>query len=73
MRQLIAALVFVVGMACAPATAAESVDLELVLLADASRSIDDAEIRFQRQGYAARSPTPRCWTRSPRASSSASP
>jgi hypothetical protein len=33
--------------------AAESVDLELVLLADASRSIDDGEIRFQRQGYAA--------------------
>lgn len=34
------------------AIAAEEVDLELVLLADASRSIDDAEIRFQRQGYA---------------------
>jgi hypothetical protein len=31
---------------------AESVDLELVLLADASGSIDDAEIHFQRQGYA---------------------
>jgi len=28
------------------------VDVELVLLADASTSIDDAEIRFQRQGYA---------------------
>ena len=28
------------------------VDLELVLLADGSRSIDDAEIRFQRDGYA---------------------
>lgn len=28
------------------------VDLELVLLADATGSIDDAEIRFQRQGYA---------------------
>lgn len=36
-----------------PAEAAESVDLELVLLADASGSIDDGEIRFQRQGYAA--------------------
>ena len=36
-----------------PARAAEPVDLELVLLADASRSIDDAEIRFQRQGYVA--------------------
>jgi len=32
---------------------AEDVDLELVLLADASGSISDAEIRFQRQGYAA--------------------
>lgn len=31
----------------------ERVDLELVLLADASRSIDDGEIRFQREGYAA--------------------
>ncbi len=28
------------------------VDLELVLLADASGSIDQAEIRFQRRGYA---------------------
>jgi hypothetical protein len=53
MRQLIAALVLVVGMPGASAPAADSVDLELVLLADASRSIDDAEIRFQRQGYAA--------------------
>lgn len=36
------------------ATAAElEVDVELVFLADASRSIDDEEIRFQRQGYAA--------------------
>jgi hypothetical protein len=34
-----------------PATATE-VDLELVLLADASGSIDEGEIRFQRQGYA---------------------
>jgi hypothetical protein len=34
-----------------PATAQE-VDLELVLLADASGSIDEGEIRFQRQGYA---------------------
>jgi hypothetical protein len=37
-----------------PVQAAEiEVDVELVLLADASRSIDDEEIRFQRQGYAA--------------------
>jgi Protein of unknown function (DUF1194) len=32
--------------------ALEPVDLELVLLADASGSIDEAEVRFQRQGYA---------------------
>ncbi len=31
---------------------AEEVDLELVLLADSTGSIDDAEIRFQRKGYA---------------------
>jgi Protein of unknown function (DUF1194) len=38
----------------APVRAQESVavDLELVLLADASGSIDDAEIRLQREGYA---------------------
>ena len=53
MRQVIAAVVFSVATLGAHAAAAESVDLELVLLADASRSIDDAEIRFQRQGYAA--------------------
>lgn len=35
-----------------PAAAQTAVDLELVLLADATGSIDDAEIRFQRQGYA---------------------
>jgi hypothetical protein len=35
-----------------PAAAPTEVDLELVLLADATGSIDDAEIRFQRQGYA---------------------
>jgi hypothetical protein len=32
--------------------AAEDVEVELVLLADASGSISEAEIRFQRQGYA---------------------
>jgi Protein of unknown function (DUF1194) len=31
---------------------AQSVDLELMLLADASRSIDDGEIQLQRRGYA---------------------
>jgi hypothetical protein len=53
MRQLIAPLMVLICVLEAREAAAETVDLELVLLADASRSIDDAEIRFQRQGYAA--------------------
>jgi hypothetical protein len=39
-------------LSLSPCTAQEQVDLELVLLADASGSIDDDEIAFQRQGYA---------------------
>lgn len=35
-----------------PVRAEAVVDLELVLLADATGSIDEAEIRFQRRGYA---------------------
>ncbi|MEM9628882.1 MAG: DUF1194 domain-containing protein [Pseudomonadota bacterium] len=47
------ALVFTIAIGMVSnVLAAEEVDLELVILADASRSIDDAEIRFQRQGYA---------------------
>ena len=38
---------------------AQDVELELVLLADASGSIDAAEIRFQRQGYASAITDPR--------------
>lgn len=45
---LVAALLLTSG-----AAAAEPVDLELVLAADASGSIDDGEIRLQREGYAA--------------------
>lgn len=40
------------AMLIAAPARAEEVDLELVLLADASGSIDINEIRFQRQGYA---------------------
>ncbi len=47
MRALVLALWFF-----ATAARAEPVDLELVLLADASGSIDQGEIRFQREGYA---------------------
>jgi hypothetical protein len=41
-----------IALAVTPSLANEAVDLELVLLADASGSIDDREIEFQRQGYA---------------------
>ncbi|MCG8545256.1 MAG: DUF1194 domain-containing protein [Alphaproteobacteria bacterium] len=52
----ISGLGFSVGIATADT---QAVDLELVLLADASHSIDDAEIQFQRQGYAAAITHPR--------------
>ena len=42
-----------VALALTLAVAQQSVDLELVLLADASQSIDDGEIALQREGYAA--------------------
>lgn len=54
MRRALIGLLFWCGVT-APigmAAAQTAVDLELVLLADASRSIDDAEIAFQRRGYA---------------------
>jgi hypothetical protein len=48
-----ALLLVVLGATAAQAQPArERVDLELVLLADATGSIDDAEIRLQRRGYA---------------------
>ena len=51
MQRLILAVLVACGLAAAPASA-EQVDLELVLLADASGSIDEEEIRFQRDSYA---------------------
>ncbi len=53
-RRIVAAILWM-GLAVppvAPGLAAEAVDIELVLLVDASRSIDDGELRFQREGYA---------------------
>jgi len=44
--------VFFLLILSAAAASAQDVDLELVLLADASGSIDDSEIAFQRNGYA---------------------
>ena len=43
---------FLTILALAVPATAQDVELELVLLADASGSIDAGEIRFQRQGYA---------------------
>ena len=40
------------AQATRPSTGQTEVDLELVLLADATGSIDNSEIRFQREGYA---------------------
>ncbi|MEM6461015.1 MAG: DUF1194 domain-containing protein [Pseudomonadota bacterium] len=48
----IAILLVAISLQIGPAWAETETDLELVLLADASGSIDDAEIRFQRRGYA---------------------
>jgi hypothetical protein len=47
-----AIVVLVLVLLSAATARAEDVDLELVLLADASGSIDDSEIAFQRGGYA---------------------
>jgi hypothetical protein len=47
----IVALTLTLGV-FSPAIAAEEVDLELVLAADGSGSIDDEELRLQREGYA---------------------
>ncbi|MEM9048108.1 MAG: DUF1194 domain-containing protein [Pseudomonadota bacterium] len=53
MRHLVTLLFLGFGFlpAIADAEPNEEVDLELVLLADATGSIDAAEIRFQREGY----------------------
>lgn len=50
-RKIIAMALLLASMA-GTAQAQQRVDLELVLLADATGSINEAEIRFQRQGYA---------------------
>jgi hypothetical protein len=52
MRWIVLVTVIAAALGAGVARAEDEVDLELVLLADASRSIDNAEILFQRQGYA---------------------
>jgi len=49
---MIRGLALALALLVSPAAAETEVDLELVLLADATGSIDAAEIRFQREGYA---------------------
>ena len=54
MRYLVAAILIAAGFGWShPKAAAESVDLELVLAADGSGSIDPQEFKLQRAGYAA--------------------
>lgn len=54
LKSIVGAIALIVHMMTGLAAgASEAVDLELVLLADASGSIDAAEIQFQRHGYAA--------------------
>lgn len=53
MKRLVALLIlFAALFAAPPLVAAEKVDTELVLAADGSGSIDDDELRLQREGYA---------------------
>ena len=53
MRSLLGVLVFAAGAFLAAPAPAADVDLEVVLAADVSRSIDDGEFELQRKGYAA--------------------
>lgn len=52
MRHFLSGWLAAAALAVAAPAAAQEVDLELVLLADASGSIDRDEILFQRRGYA---------------------
>ena len=49
----LASLMLAAGIFGGGAARAETVDVEIVLAADVSRSIDDEEFKLQRQGYAA--------------------
>ena len=59
MKTAVAGLAMLACLVCGGAARAESVDLLLVLAADVSRSIDDAEFNLQRKGYAAALSDPR--------------
>jgi Protein of unknown function (DUF1194) len=59
MRPAVAAILSLVFFSFAPRLSAEGVDLEVILAADVSRSIDDGEFELQRKGYAAALSDPR--------------
>lgn len=62
MRAVAFALILVAATTTAssrPAAAAEPVDVALVLVSDVSRSVDDAEFRMQKEGYASAFNDPR--------------
>lgn len=60
MRQaLLGVLIAITLPGFAPSSRAETVDLQLVLAADVSRSVDEDEFHLQRQGYAAAMTNPR--------------
>ena len=62
MRPALAAIVFMVLSSFAGESRGAGVDLEVILAADVSRSIDDAEFDLQRKGYAAALTDPRVLT-----------
>jgi hypothetical protein len=62
MRSALAAVAFLVLLAYPGAPHAAGADLQIVLAADVSRSIDDAEFDLQRKGYAAALTDPRVLT-----------
>jgi Protein of unknown function (DUF1194) len=62
MRPSLAAIAFLVLFSFVGELPAAGVDLEVILSADVSRSIDDAEFELQRKGYAAALTDPRCTT-----------
>ena len=62
MRRALVALAFLVFLCFAAQSRGAGVDLEVILAADVSRSIDDAEFDLQRKGYAAAVSDPRVLT-----------
>src|SRR6516162_7645332 len=62
MRSALGALALLAVFLSVAEVRAAGVDLEVILAADVSRSIDDGEFELQRKGYAAALPDPRVLT-----------